>query len=91
MKKIVYVIILFLLFVTSVKAFSIDASKIEINSKGKEIISSLDSKYNIESEDFESSVYYDAKAQDFARKLVEITASKKTVAEKTQALADYMY
>ena len=91
MKRIVYVVILYLLFVTSVKAFSIDASKIEINSKGKEIISSLDSKYNIESEDFESSVFYDAKAQDLARKLVEITASNKSVGDKTKALADYMF
>ena len=91
MKKICLLIVSLIIFVSNVHAFSIDASKIEIKSKGENLSSMLDAKYDIDANDFESNIYYDAKAQELAKELVKITASSKSVADKKKEFGKYSF
>lgn len=91
MKKICLLIVSLIIFVSNVHAFSIDASKIEIKSKGENLSSMLDAKYDIDANDFESNIYYDVKAQELAKELVKITASSKSVADKKKEFGKYSF
>ena len=82
MKKICLVIISFIIFASNVKAFSIDVDKIEIKDKGSELTNMLDKKYDIDGSNFDSNIYYDAKAQSLSKELVKIVASSKSKQEK---------
>ena len=48
MKKIIFTLFLFLVFVCNVKAFKIDMDQVNVTSRSDEVISELDKKYNID-------------------------------------------
>jgi hypothetical protein len=91
MKKICLLIISFIIFASNVKAFSIDVDKIEIKDKGSELTNMLDKKYDIDGSDFDSNIYYDAKAQKLAKELIKIVASSKSKQEKISEFGNYEF
>ena len=51
----------------------------------------LDKKYNIDGSDFDSNIYYDAKAQKLAKELIKIVASSKSKQEKISEFGNYEF
>lgn len=91
MKKCFFGLLISILFLSSVEAFSIDVSKITIHNKSNELISTLDGSYSIDASDFENNVIYDEKAQELARTLIGITASKKDTQDKIKEMNQYLF
>ena len=78
MKKIVFIIILFVLFIPIImgeNSFNIDTSKMEINSKGNSLIENLDKSYKIETEGFVSTEMVNEEAKEYTKKIIKILFS----------------
>lgn len=91
MKKIIFTILLTIIFVGNVEAFTIDINKIDINSKSDELIKNLDSSYKIETRNFDNKIIYDENAINFAKKIVKSSFEDKTLSEKQKEFLSYLY
>lgn len=91
MKKILYLFILFLVFIGNVKAFDIDMSKVKINSKSEELINNLDSRFYIDTGNFNNKIIKDNIAVNLASKIVDISFKDKSVKDIKKDLNKYIY
>lgn len=90
MKKIMFIVISTMLFITNVKAFDIDVDKIDINSKANELTTNLNKMYKIEVTDFNNEIIYDEKVQELTRSLVKISVSNDDTQTKLEKFTKYM-
>lgn len=91
MKKILFTIILLLVFICDVKAFNIDMDKISVTGKVDKTISSLDKKYDIDLEGFVLSSSNDNRAIAFSKKIVNLTFNNKGTESRKKDLTNYLY
>ena len=92
MKKILYLLIISLSFMTTSYAFDIDINKIDINSKSNELINGLNKTYNIEINDFDKRIINDDKINNLAKELVKETLSDKSFDELYELFSKkYLY
>lgn len=91
MKKIIFTLFLFLVFICNVKAFKIDMDQVNVTSRSDEVISELDKKYNIDLKGFYNSSNNDLKAVKFTRKLVEISFNGSSKSTLKKELTNYLY
>ena len=56
MKKIIFIITLLLVFISDVKAFDIDMSKIDVTSRSDSVVKLLDKKYKIQLDNFNKNI-----------------------------------
>ena len=73
MKKVMFVIYLFFIFVSNVKAFDIDMSKIDIKSKSNDIVNSFKLEYDINTEYFNNKIVNDREAIIYTNNLVGLS------------------
>lgn len=73
MKKILFIISLLIIFVSDVKAFDIDMSKIDINARSRDVIASFDMNYKINTDSFEESIINDRSAIIYTNNLVKVS------------------
>ncbi len=90
MKKIFLIIISFIA-TSTVMAFNIDIDKIDINSRGNGLTSSLEASYNIETKDFSKEIVNDEEAVKLVKKMVMISTSNLDVDIKKKEYTEYMY
>lgn len=90
MKKIIFIVISTILFITNVKAFDIDVDKIDVNSKADELTTNLNKMYNIEVAEFNNEIIYDEKVQELTRDLVKISVSNDDTQTKIEKFTKYM-
>ncbi len=91
MKKIIYTILISFLLINSVEAFTIDVDKIDIKSKSESIISNLDSSYKIDTQEFNNKILKDENINEYAKKILKISFSDKSIASKNEELVNNMY
>ena len=74
MRKILFISVLFLLFMTPVMAdeFVIDVNKIDINYKSNNVIEGLDKEYKIDTKDFKKDRSNDKKVKTYVKKVLGI-------------------
>ena len=89
MKKILFTIILLLVFICDVKAFNIDMDKISVTGKVDKTISSLDKKYNIETDGFILSSSNDNRAILFSKKIANLSFNNKSKENRKKDLTNY--
>ena len=91
MKKLIFSLILVVVFISNVKAFSIDLDKIEITGKSDSLISNLDNSYSIETNGFEDEFVYDEAAKEVTKELVNISFSGESNENKLKNFSNYVY
>lgn len=91
MKKILFTIILFLVFIVDVKAFQIDMDKISVTNRSDNTINKLDKKYDIQLDGFYSNTTNDNRAIMFAKKLVNLSFNNKSRESKKKDITNYLY
>lgn len=91
MKKIIFTLILSLVFICDVKAFSIDMDKVNVTGKSDSVIDKLDKKYKIDLKGFYNISTNDMKAIQLSKKIVDISfngSDKKTIKKE---ITNYLY
>ena len=90
MKKVIYTIILFTIFMITPNAlsFNIDMDKINISSSADELTKDLDNSYKIDTTSFGKKVVEDKKAEEIAIALTKIAKTKNVSKDD---IIDYMY
>jgi hypothetical protein len=91
MKKIMFTLVLFLVFICNVSAFSIDMNKVNVTSRSDIVINQLDNKYKIDLKGFYNGSNNDLKAVNFTRKLVEISFNNNSKTNIKKELTNYLY
>ena len=91
MKKIFFILIFTIFFITEVQAFEIDVDKININSKSNTLIKNLDDTYNIDTDNFNNKIVYDKKIQELVKKLISISISDDDLQTKKSNMGQYMF
>ena len=90
MKKFLIIILSFFTMNT-VMAFNIDVDKIEIDSRSKSLVNSLDSSYKIELKDFNNSIVSDKEALTIVKDLIKITLGNQSESEKINEYTKKMF
>ncbi len=91
MKKIIYFLIIFSIFMTKTLAFTIDIDKININNKLENIQNSIDKSYAIDIEDFDKTIINQENIIPLARNLVKISLNQDNIDDKKKSLTNYLY
>lgn len=96
MKKLLFGILCFFGLIINVYAyessFHIDIDKIDINAKGDNLISGLDRSFKIDTTNFSNdNVVVNKEIEELTKKLIDISFSDKSVAEKQKKFSDYLY
>ena len=95
MKKIIFVFILSILFISNTCAlsnnFDVNIDKININNKSSKLISELDKEYKIETVDFKTKNDNEEKVKEFVKNLISISLSDKSIDEINKELSKYIY
>ncbi len=91
MKKILFTIVLLLVFICDVKAFNLDMEKVNVTSRSDKVIDTLDKKYNIELDDFYTGSSNDLRAINFTKRIVNISFSNKSKSNIKKELTNYLY
>lgn len=91
MKKIIYTIVISILFINTTYAFSIDIDKINIGAKGDSLIKKLDASYKIDIQEFNNDIVYDESIIKYSKELLKITFSDKNNNEIIQELVNNMH
>lgn len=95
MKKLLFGLLCFFGLIINVYAyetsFHIDIDKIDINAKGDNLISGLDKSFKIDTPNFGDNVVVNKEIEELTKKLIDISFSDKTVAEKQKQFSDYLY
>ena len=95
MKKLIFGLLCFFGLIINVYAyetsFYIDVNRININAKGENLIAGLDKSYSIDTPNFSNEVVVNKEVEELTKKLVDISFSDKTVAEKQKQFSDYLY
>jgi hypothetical protein len=91
MKKIVYLLVLFFLFIGNSYAFSIDVDKINIRGKSTDIINNLDISYRIETPLFNNQIINDEGIAEYSKEILKISFDDISLEKKKSQLIDYMH
>ena len=89
MKKVLFIILNFIIFANIVSAFEIDVD--EINIGNQEIFSSLDAVYKIETDNFSKTNKYDENIKELTKALIDITFKDTSRDEKMSLYSEYIY
>jgi len=73
MKKVLFIISLLFIFVSNVRAFDIDMSKIDINAKSNDIVESFNLEYDINTDSFSNKIVNDRESIIYTNNLVSIS------------------
>ena len=94
MKKILFVILLFFIYISLPQAseltFEIDVDKIKIDEISSMLINKLDSNYNIDTDDFSKVVKSDQEIIKLSEELIKISLGNYNLDEKKSLLTNYM-
>ena len=95
MKKVIFTIILIVLFVPIILAFTpsfdIDMDNININNKSNKLIEVLDKSYKIDTDDFKVVNANTDKVKEFTKNLVEVSFSDKDIEEINKEIAKHIF
>ena len=91
MKKIIFIITLLLVFISDVKAFDIDMSKIDVTSRSDSVVKLLDKKYKIQLDNFNKNIINDRSAIIYTNQLVNASFQDKEREEIKKDLTKYLY
>lgn len=91
MKKIVFMVLLFSLFILRVQAFQINIDKIDVDSKTFSLTRELDSSYTIDIRGFSHDIINDEEATELTRKLVKISMQDDDRQTKKEKLVESLY
>lgn len=91
MKKIVFMLSLFSLFILKVQAFQIDVDQIDIDNKEEKIVALLNKSYSIDIRGFSHDIINDEKATELTRELVKISLENDDRQVKQEKLTEYLY
>lgn len=91
MKKIIFIITLLLVFISDVKAFDIDMSKIDVTSRSDSVVKLLDKKYKIQLDNFNKNIINDRSAIIYTNQLVNASFQDKEREEIKKNLTKYLY
>ncbi|HAB65940.1 MAG TPA: hypothetical protein DCE23_01100, partial [Firmicutes bacterium] len=92
MKKVIYIIVLFSIFICNVKAFHVDIDKIDIGSKSNKLIKKLDDSYAIDTSGFDNEEEkIDGNLSSTIEDLVRISLDNGNKEEKKKYFNNYQY
>lgn len=92
MKRLIFTILISIVLIGNVEAFSIDVDKIDINKRSSKLIDSLDSQYNIEVNDFSKKITNDEDVSNLVKELIKISFNEdKDIDEKRKEFTQYLY
>lgn len=90
MKKVIYILILAIFFISNVKAFDIDIDKIELDSKSTKLTNNLNKKYNIDITGFDNKIIVDEDVYNLSLEVAKLSLSDDTFQMKKSKFTKYM-
>lgn len=91
MRKIIFVVIIFMAFVGNIKAFDINIENLNISNKSANLVKELNPEYKIEATGYEKNIIYDEEIINLTKELIDISIKDISIDEKNQLFTKYIY